>query len=574
MSSGFFNLVLHTHLPYVLGHGRWPHGTDWLTEAVCECYVPILRAVTELKEEGIAAHVSFGITPVLAEQLADKRLAEELRFYIKEKREAARADVESFSREGLKNRAEAARFWLSFYAELENWYFDKFHGNLIPHLRNLQNEGLIEILTSGATHGYFPLLGSDSSIQAQIKEAVKSYEKHFGRKPRGIWLPECAYRPSYSWAPPVGENSQKPYLRKGVEEFLQEAGIEYFFIDSHLLKGGKALGTYVDRFPALRFLKEQEERGTKTIPESERSPYRLYWVGEAKEKKPAAVFTRDPVTTVLVWSGEHGYPGDGNYLDFHKKHYPGGLRYWKVTRVKSDLGEKEEYNLAAVEARLEENADHMVSLVTQQLKSFHEANKTSGVLSALYDTELFGHWWFEGPQFLKKLWRKFSQSSEVSLATAGQALELAPPVERISLPEGSWGEGGHHYIWLNEDTVWTWEKIYEAEKRYLELLKSAAPNPDLNRILTQLGRELLLLESSDWQFLISTFSARDYAEMRFAEHWEKFNRLAGMADKISTGGKLEEGEKNYLKDCEESDRLFTDFSVKSFWPLEYSVGGI
>ncbi len=571
MKAGVFNLVLHTHLPYVLGHGRWPHGTDWLTEAVCECYVPILRAVSELKEEGIAPHVTLGVTPVLAEQLADPRLTGELQFYIKEKREAARADVETFAREGLENRAEAARFWLKFYAETQEWYFDKFGGNLIPQLRSLQNEGVIEILTSGATHGYFPLLGSDHSIQAQIKEAVKSYRKHFGRNPRGIWLPECAYRPSYPWAPPVGENSQTPVLRKGVEEFLQVNGIEYFFIDSHLLKGGKALGAYVDRFPALRFLKEQEEKGTKTVPESEHSPYKLFWVGEAKDRKPVAIFTRDPITTTLVWSGEHGYPGDGNYLDFHKKHYPGGLRYWKVTRVKSDLGEKEEYNLANVESRLEENAGHMVSLVTQQLKSFYETNKTPGVLSALYDTELFGHWWFEGPQFLKKLWRKLSTSTEVSLATAGQALELSPPTERISIPEGSWGEGGHHYIWLNQDTVWTWEKIYAGEKKYLELVQRKSENLEWHRALTQLGRELLLLQSSDWQFLISTFAARDYAEMRFAEHWEKFNRLAEMAEGILNGKKLDEGDKNYLKDCEESDKLFSDFSMQSFWPVEHPV---
>lgn len=572
MKAGYFNLVLHTHLPYVLGHGRWPHGTDWLSEAVCECYVPILRAVTELKEEGISAHLTLGLTPVLAEQLADPRLGGELRFYIKEKREAARTDVETFTREGWKNRAETARFWLKFYAETENWYFDKFGGNLIPHLRNLQEGGFIEILTSGATHGYLPLLGTDNSIQAQLKEAVKSYQRHFGRNPRGIWLPECAYRPSYAWTAPVAENPSAPVLRKGVEEFLQENGIEYFFIDAHLLKGGKALGVYLDRFPALRFLKEQEEKGTKAQPESERSPYQLFWVGEAKGKKPVAAITRDPVTTLLVWSGEHGYPGDGNYLDFHKKHYPGGLRYWKVTRAKSDLGEKEEYNLEAIESRLEENANHMVALVNDQLTNFHKRHNAPGVLSALYDTELFGHWWFEGPQFLKMVWRKFSRSEAVGLATAGQAFELCPPTECISIPEGSWGEGGHHYIWLNKETVWTWEKIYEAEKKYVELLQASAPNSDLPRVLAQLGRELLLLESSDWQFLISTFAARDYAEMRFAEHWEKFNRLVEMAQNIMSGRKLDDGEKNYLKDCEESDKLFPDFSLKSFWPLEYPAG--
>ncbi len=569
MSFGAFNLVLHTHLPYVLGHGRWPHGTDWLCEAVCECYVPILRAVSELKEEGIAAHLTMGVTPVLSEQLADQRLAGELRFYLKEKREAARQDVETFTRAGFANRADVARFWLKFYKETEDWYFNQFQGNLIPHLRNLQEGGVIEIITCGATHGYFPLLGSDNSIQMQVKEAVKNYNKHFGRNPKGIWLPECAYRPSYPWAPPVGEKPQKPVLRKGVEEFLQKNGLEYFFIDSHLLKGGKALGVYFDRFPALRFLREQEAKVNKVEPEADRSPYQLHWVGEAKERKPVAVFTRDPVTTVLVWSGEHGYPGDGNYLDFHKKHYPGGLRYWKVTRIKADLGEKEDYVLENVSSRIEENAAHMAGLVTEQLRQFEEKNKTPGVLSALYDTELFGHWWFEGPQFLKALCKKFAQNQNVSLMTAGKALENFPPAERISLPEGSWGEGGHHYIWLNKDTVWTWEKIYQAENKYLELVKRESGNPDYPRVLTQLGRELLLLQSSDWQFLISTFSARDYAEMRFAEHWEKFNRLTQMAEDALKGTPISGENKNYLKDCEESDSLFDDFSVKSFHPLEF-----
>jgi 1,4-alpha-glucan branching enzyme len=206
------------------------------------------------------------------------------------------------------------------------------------------------------------------------------------------------------------------------------------------------------------------------------------------------------------------------------------------------------------------------------LKKHYETNKIPGVLSALYDTELFGHWWFEGPQFLKKLWRKFSQNPEVSLATSGHVLELSPPTERISIPEGSWGEGGHHYIWLNKDTVWTWEKIYEAEKKYLELVQAVSADEHLQRVLTQLGRELLLLESSDWQFLISTFAARDYAEMRFAEHWEKFNRLSEMAENIKSGNKLNDGDRNYLKDCEESDKLFADFSVQSFWPVEYQTG--
>ena len=453
---GYFVLVLHTHLPYVIGHGRWPHGMDWLNEAASECYIPLLNIFNELKNDGINFKVTINISPVLAEQLTSKNFVDELLQYLDMKIKYAEQDEIEFIKTGRKNLASVAKFWREYYQNIKESFTDRYNQDLISAFRALQDSGHLEIITCAATHGYLPLLALDTSVQAQVKLGVKVYEKHFGRKPRGIWLPECAYRPGYRWKMPVKPENNFPileYERKGVEEFLSENGIEFFIIDTATLRGGKTIGVYLERFEGLRKLWEQFESQVKYRPEEEKSPYEIYLVSSGKpEKKPVAVLTRDPKTGLQVWSGEWGYPGDGWYLDFHKKKFPSGLRYWRVTSSKADLADKLEYELDKVEARLEENSSHFVDLITTTLKEHFEKTNKIGVLTAPYDTELFGHWWFEGPRFLKKVFEKLNNSEFVKPATASEAIEKLNPSTVVSLPEGSWGEGGYHYIWLNKDT--------------------------------------------------------------------------------------------------------------------------
>jgi len=233
-------------------------------------------------------------------------------------------------------------------------------------------------------------------VQAQIKLGVATYKKHFGCQPQGIWLPECAYRPAYNWTPPVeGFGGSRP--RKGVEEFLSENGIQYFIVDSHLLKGGKSIGVYLDRFEALKQLWKNFENQYKPAEEdTAKSSHRLYYAASIQGKNPVGFFIRDPDTGIQVWSGEHGYPGDGNYLDFHKKHYPGGHRYWKVTSAKSDLADKQVYEPELVQSRILENASHFKNLVRSICLSEDFKDGYTPIVCAPFDAELFGHWWFEG----------------------------------------------------------------------------------------------------------------------------------------------------------------------------------
>jgi len=578
MTKGYFAFVLHNHLPYVIAHGRWPHGMDWLSEAAAETYMQLVKIMNELVGEGVKPKLTIDISPVLCEQLADESFKEEFADYLREKIKAARNDAEEFHKYNQPNMLNVAHFWEKFYGEtLER--FNAIGRDIIGEMRKLQDAGYLEIMTCGATHGYYPLLSRDESLQAQTKMAVKNYKKHFGREPRGIWLPECAYRPRYEWAPPVPiDGSQEAYPRKGSDEFLSENGLDFFIVDSALLKGGKSIGVYLDRFEALKKLWGRFEEQYKPREEDiAKTPNDVYLVSSAAEgKKPTAIYTRDPETGLLVWSGEHGYPGDGHYLDFHKKRFPGGLRYWAVTSAKSDLADKVEYNIDGAMARIPENSAHFAEKIHGILDYHYSENKKAGILTAPYDAELFGHWWFEGPLFLKEVIRKVSKDSEVELTFLAEHYDRSQPTEIISIPEGSWGEGGNHYIWLNEENEWTWKKIYESEKKMCELAQYYEANKDsitddLADILKQAARELMLMSASDWQFLISTWSARDYAELRLSEHYSDFRKLAAMADKKIKGEEISTGEWEFFGDCSRRDSLFPEIELEWFARVEYPV---
>jgi 1,4-alpha-glucan branching enzyme len=576
MTKGYFAFVLHTHLPYVLAHGRWPHGMDWLSEAAGETYLRLISILDELAGEGLKPKLTIDISPVLCEQLSDESFKTEFTTYLRQKIEAAQKDAEEFHKYNQQNMLRNAHFWEEFYAKsLE--HFNRVNQNIVGELKRLQDQGYLEIMTCGATHGYLPLLSRDETVQAQTKMAVKNYFKHFGRYPRGIWLPECAYRPRYNWTPPVAiHGRQDTYSRKGVDEFLSENGLEFFIVDTALLKGGRTIGVYIDRFEALKRLWGQFEAQYHPREEDkDKSPREVYLVSSSPEgKKPTAIFTRDPETGLLVWSGEHGYPGDGHYLDFHKKRFPGGHRYWAVTSSKSDLADKVEYYMDGALQRLPENADHFAGKIHDILVGYHAATRREGILVAPYDAELFGHWWFEGPYFLKEVLSRVCRDPEIEPTFLGEHLDRVQPRDVISIPEGSWGEGGHHYIWLNQDNEWTWKHIYEAEAKMCELARYYEANKNaidsrLVDIMKQAARELMLLVASDWQFLISTWAARDYAELRLSEHSSDFSKLAQMADKMIRGESISPGEWEFFSDCRKRDSLFSEIELEWFARVEY-----
>jgi len=580
---GQFGLVLHAHLPWVLNHGYWPHGTNWVYEAAAETYIPLLMELNKLLNEGFTPKITIDISPVLCEMLANDKFKEGFIEYCDMKINGAKADFEQFKKLGMPGvQLNQAKFWEEFYTRTKTEFVDRYKKDLIAGFRELLEKDVLDIITCGATHGYSPLLSHESSIHGQFYTAVKNYKKHFHKEPTGTWLPECAYRPGYSWKKPVGEGNAYP--RPGVEKFLSRNNISYFFIDTPLLVGGMSQGVYAERFPLLKQLWENFNKQYKEAKsEFPRSPFEPYLVSTEDAEKPVAFFTRDENTGILVWSGEHGYPGSECYLDFHKKHYKdamgggSGLRYWKVTGAKVDLGSKQLYDINVISNKLDENAGHFKEAVKGVLRNYKNANNgKTGMLCAPYDAELFGHWWFEGVWFINRLVRFFAMDQEVEMVHCRNFLETnGMPEKTVQIPEGSWGAQNGHYIWLNKDNTWTWEKIYEIEPLVEELVTKYhdSENSDIIRILKQICRENLIMQASDWQFLISTWSARDYAENRFSQHYEDIKRLVGLVQKAATGQKLDTTDWNYVGKLEEVDDIFDEIDltpwIKENWKEKF-----
>ena len=559
MPGGRFQLVLHTHMPYVLSHGKSPHGADWLFEAAAECYLPLLDTLNRLRREGISPRWTVNMTPILAEQLDDPSFVQGFKDYCEEKIQYAISDAADFGKEGQNAMQGLAGFWQRHYTRCLVQFKHEWNESICQAFRGLQEDGLIELITCGATHGYFPLAATEESIYAQVRLAIESHTRRFGSAPKGIWLPECAYRPTGAWRSPTEPDGEE-WPRRGVEYFLRDQGIEYFFVDSHMIRGGQPLGTYAGKFPQLAELFARS-RQLFTPPEEERSEYEAY----ATPGGPA-IFARDPETTVKVWSGDAGYPGDEHYLEFHKQLYPGRLRYWRISQNKADLGTKQPYDPWMAFEKIGMHARDLAGLIADTLDRHQARTGEPGVLTAMYDTELFGHWWFEGPEFLYELAKAMHEDGRLRLCSASETLAESPPTRMIPLPEGSWGEGGYHSVWLNEDNHWMWEQLHPAQARMRELASRRWP-AEAKAVLTQAGRELLLAEASDWPFLISTRSARDYAEVRFPDHIKRFNDLADIAERMAEGKRATLDEQAFIEECREKDACFPHLDP-SIWSPE------
>jgi 1,4-alpha-glucan branching enzyme len=225
-----------------------------------------------------------------------------------------------------------------------------------------------------------------------------------------------------------------------------------------------------------------------------------------------------------VWSRFEGYPGDEWYLEFHKMRWPGGLKLWRVTGPGVDLGQKQPYNPEAAAGKAQDHANHFAHLLAG-IAAGQSQNRES-VVVAPFDTELFGHWWFEGPKFLEHVYRAAAGRREaIRPVTGSRHLEAHPPRAAIRLPWGSWGANGDSSMWLSDQTAWTWERLWPLEQSFWDVAPAALSSPGARPVLAQAARELLLAQSSDWQFIISTGAAADYAEKRFREHCEQTEKL-------------------------------------------------
>ncbi|NOZ28179.1 MAG: DUF1957 domain-containing protein [Chloroflexi bacterium] len=448
-----------------------------------------------------------------------------------------------------------AKWYRDWYQGIQDSFRKRYGRDLAGAFRRLQEMGVIDVLTSMATHCYTPLLERDSSIYAQLHTGVETTHRHMGQFSKGIWLPECGYRPAY-----IKEEGGRSYVKPGIEEFLADFNIGYFFTDTHVIEGGavvgKAAGDAIGPYGAIpkRKLVTREYERPRARAGTTFRPYYVHGTD-------VAVFGRDERTGLQVWSASHGYPGDFLYREFHRKDDVSGIQYWRITGARVDLGQKELYDPYPAFQQVNLHADHFVNLVRDRLAEYHDRTGEYGVIVSAYDAELFGHWWFEGVAWLKEVLRRLARDPQVELTTARAYLEAHPPEEVLEIPESSWGNGGGHWTWLNPDTEWMWPLIHAAE-RMMEEMVARYPDAEgeIAEVLNQAGRELLLLESSDWPFLITTGQAREYAINRFQGHLARFNHLISMARR----GSLTDEDRLFLRQTEELDNPFSTLDYRVF----------
>jgi 1,4-alpha-glucan branching enzyme len=496
MPQGFQCIVLHAHLPYVR-HPEYDSffEENWLFEAITETYLPLILALERQREAGVRECLTLSLSPTLLTMLRDPFLQARYLAHMDKLRRLAQREV-------IRTRGEPA------FAPLAKLYqdrleeavevFEKRHAcDLVAAFAQLQAEGVLELITTAATHGYLPLMKTEpAAVRAQLLVGAQTFQAMLGVPAKGVWLPECGYYP-------------------GLEGLLEDAGYSYFFVDSHGILNATPRPYYGLSAPLA-------------CPNG------------------VAAFGRDPESSRLVWSRDEGYPGDYHYRDFYRDigfdldfeyikpfildghtRIHTGFKYYRVT---GPTEHKLHYDPAAAEERV---AAHAADFVARSRRNVADQGARSGgpppLIVSPYDAELFGHWWFEGTQWLEAVIQRMAEQPEtVALTTPSAYLARHRSLQAATPSASSWGDGGYNAFWLNPGNDWIYPLLHDAGRRMNALVRQhadAAPGSPTYRALQQAGRSLLLAQASDWAFIMKTGTAKDYAFRRTKDYMARFNYL-------------------------------------------------
>jgi len=517
--KGYVSFILHAHLPFI----HHPESEDyleeeWLFEAISETYIPLLLNFKKLEEENVQYRIAMTMTPPLLSMLDNKLLQRRYIKYLKKHIELCEKEVIRTAYDKRLN--ELSHYYLDRYSNDLYVFQDLYNCNLIQAFKHFQDIGVLEIITCGATHGYFPILYiNEKTVKAQIGVGVQTYERYFGKKPRGIWLPECGYVPE-------------------ADKYLKEFGIEYIITESHGI-------LYADPNPIY---------GT---------------FAPIVSPEGVIAFGRDIESSKQVWSSICGYPGDFNYREFYRdigydadyeyiKPYIAkngvrvntGIKYHRITG-KTDF--KDYYNVQWAMDSAEKQAGHFLDSRTTQINELSSFMNTPPIVVCPYDAELYGHWWYEGPYWLYILFKKiYYDECNFKLITPGEYIDKFPCMQISSPCRSSWGANGYSEVWLNPSNDYVHRHLHVAGDRMCELARLFPNAKGLKKkALNQCARELLLAQSSDWLFIITHGTMVDYAKKRIKDH---IGRFTALYEQIKNDNINED----FLKDISKKDKIFPD----------------
>ncbi|NOY09088.1 MAG: DUF1957 domain-containing protein [Spirochaetes bacterium] len=522
-NDGYLAIILNAHLPYIR-HPELKTSVEesWLFEAVLDTYLPLLNVLEKLKKEGLPVTITLSVSPSLVEMLVDPLLNERFLRYTENKIKLTEKELER-----TKNNSELFKLASMYLKETKASYAeykDRYKRNILNPLSDLEQSGLVEIITTSATHAFLPLLNVvEGAVRGQIHFAVQSHEKHFGVKPEGMWLPECGYS-------------------EGMEYILEENGINYFFLDSHGLLFG-------DRKPK----------------------YGVY--APVKCRNGVSVFGRDAASAKAVWSNSEGYPADPVYRDFYQdigynlpfeylkpylyvEHERGntGIKYFS----KHSGGERNIYKPEAARKKVLEHSENFIYRRLKQLNEISQYMDRPPLIVCPYDAELFGHWWYEGISWLENVLRKAAEGNGIKLISPSEYLKHYPENQIVAPSFSSWGNKGYSEVWLEKRNDWIYRHLHRITER---MCKLAGRYPNAagvkKRALNQAAREVLLAQSSDWAFMMKMGTDTAYALRRIKEHIYNFNKLyfSIIADRI---------EETWLAAVEYKNNIFSDIDYKVY----------
>jgi 1,4-alpha-glucan branching enzyme len=493
-SKGYLCLVLHAHLPFVR-HPEYPDflEEDWLFEAITETYMPLLRIFEKLEEDRVPYGITVSMSPPLVSLLNDWLLQERYVRRLERLIDLASREVERTRWDPGMNQLALMYHWS--FVNTRRTYVETYSRDLISVLRRLSEAGHVEVTTCSATHGFLPLMSlNKNAVRAQIELACQYHHRNFGKRPRGIWLPECGYEP-------------------GLDEILKESGIKFFFTDTHGI-----------------------------LHASPRPRYGIF--APIYCPSGVAAFGRDMESSKQVWSAQEGYPGDVHYRDFYRDvgfdldyeyvkpylHGGGGARVYtgiKYYRITGRTSHKELYQPEVAREKAAAHAGNFMFNREQQVKHLYGFLGKEPMIVAPYDAELFGHWWFEGPQWLDLLLRKSAFDQDVFETITPSGYLTRHPRNQVSTPSlSSWGWKGYNEVWLEGSNDWVYRHLHWAADRMVELANDGdGGDPVRARAIKQAARELLLAQSSDWAFIMKTGTAVQYAVKRTKDHVGRFTKL-------------------------------------------------
>lgn len=489
-TRGYLALILHAHLPFVR-HPEHPFflEEDWLYEAITECYIPLLHVFEGLVRDGVPWKLTMSMTPTLTTMLRDELLQERYVRHVDKLISLAEKEVDRTAHEPAFQRL--ARAYLDEFRRARHTFEEVYGRDLVAAFARFQASGHLEIIASAATHGYFPLMEPNpQAVWAQIAVGVEAYRRNFGRDPAGFWLPECGYNPPD-------------------DELLARAGLRYFIAESHGLLHARPRPRYATFAPVY-------------CPDS-----------------GVAVFARDLESSKQVWSATEGYPGDGAYRDFYRdigfdldydyvrpwlkgdvrSHV--GIKYYRIT---GETKHKQPYDPPAARERAAVHAGNFMFNRGQQIEHLAAHMDQPPLIVSPYDAELFGHWWYEGPQWLDFLIRKIAFDQNVFELTTPSAYLSRFPRHQVARPSGSsWGYKGYNEVWLGASNDWIYRHLHAAVDTMVSLADTfSAPDALTTRALNQAARELLLAQASDWAFIMKTGTMVEYAVKRTHDHLGRF----------------------------------------------------